>query len=736
MCSRGTDTPLQYRRLAGLVILSVLSVIMCGCAQDSVRVRDGKKYGVIGGTWRARWWNYYERGLSYQEGAFWLEAIADYQKAIQARPQDEWRARTYGLHFVSYFPNRELGICYFHTGDYPKAIEYLQRSLLQADTARAHKYVDSVRQAEFQAGTLSDSSQPELAVFPADSASTGILTEQSAIPSAYRAHRHRSPQIFGWPAVHLPWALPLLARELIFTAPQLDVAQTNPPKRSIFITALQNFPLLVRSKDNLTVASVSVQDKPIYMRNSEKEVEKVATVPLKEGVNEIEVSAEDLAGNSVKTGIQVRLDLNAPTIAVDSPPPALVTSETAVDIRGFVKDEGGLAKVALDEETLVSPTDLKEETAPLREFELSREGRALNRDVLNLIPIAAEDLAGNVNRYDVDVYQGTARPSEPQSWIQQDSMDEPVLALASSGTRGKEPAPIEFRSDFSDNADVFLPEIDLRGRVLAPLGIVSLQIDNVPLDVETAPIVNWTRKVALRPGPNAVVIRAIDAAGHVASETLHLTRLPGFLETPASRLKAVLLLEGYRKDALHELYAVFHEILSEDARFDLIAAETALAELPESSAVTAREAVTVAQRLNADVLLYGQFARMGNDLELVVHVTDPATRNLLRTVDGQAPAEDIDAVKFELQGITQQIRSALPRLQARVTEMGTLDRGTEAGWRDGTLVLVGTPATATADFRLLGRARIVRAAKESCTFELLERINEEIAGVQLVAVAR
>lgn len=54
-------------------IISVLVIgLVMGCAVESgrVRVKDGKRYGEIVGVWRARWWNFYERGLSYAEGGF------------------------------------------------------------------------------------------------------------------------------------------------------------------------------------------------------------------------------------------------------------------------------------------------------------------------------------------------------------------------------------------------------------------------------------------------------------------------------------------------------------------------------------------------------------------------------------------------------------------------------------------------------------------------------------------
>ena len=96
------------------VLFVVAGLLLAGgCVSDppSVREKDGQQYGVTDGVFRGRWWSYYERGTSYLAGGFHEEAAADFQQALKGRSRDTWRARTYGLHFVEYFPARELGVC-------------------------------------------------------------------------------------------------------------------------------------------------------------------------------------------------------------------------------------------------------------------------------------------------------------------------------------------------------------------------------------------------------------------------------------------------------------------------------------------------------------------------------------------------------------------------------------------------------------------------------------------------
>jgi Glucodextranase, domain B/Curli production assembly/transport component CsgG len=101
----------------------------------------------------SNWWNFYELGLSQQNSGDYKSAARQFEIALGTIPgatygadRDIWRARTYGLHFVEgYFPNRELGVCLYHLGRYPEALENLNRSLDQTPSSRAKHYLNLVR---------------------------------------------------------------------------------------------------------------------------------------------------------------------------------------------------------------------------------------------------------------------------------------------------------------------------------------------------------------------------------------------------------------------------------------------------------------------------------------------------------------------------------------------------------------------------------------------------------------
>ena len=60
--------------------------------------------------------------------------------------RDRWKDRTYGMHVIhNYFPNRELGVCFYYLADYTNAVRYLTRSLEQEPSGRAKYYLNLSR---------------------------------------------------------------------------------------------------------------------------------------------------------------------------------------------------------------------------------------------------------------------------------------------------------------------------------------------------------------------------------------------------------------------------------------------------------------------------------------------------------------------------------------------------------------------------------------------------------------
>jgi tetratricopeptide (TPR) repeat protein len=92
------------------------------------------------------WFKLYDNGKKAMKNGNYQKASGFFQKALQSKSNDIQRVRTYGMHFSEYFPNRELGICYYHLGDIAAARKYLEISISQEPTQRAQEFLKKLKQ--------------------------------------------------------------------------------------------------------------------------------------------------------------------------------------------------------------------------------------------------------------------------------------------------------------------------------------------------------------------------------------------------------------------------------------------------------------------------------------------------------------------------------------------------------------------------------------------------------------
>ncbi|MDL1963467.1 MAG: hypothetical protein LWW98_03850 [Deltaproteobacteria bacterium] len=131
--------------LIPLILFQLLWLYACAVSHGPVFEKDGKKFGVVRGNFTDRWYDYYERALSYIDGGFYDEALFDLNVAIKKRPAEKRWTNTYGMHFMDYFPHRETGIIHYFLGNYDAAKSELELSGSQEPSAKARFYLDEVR---------------------------------------------------------------------------------------------------------------------------------------------------------------------------------------------------------------------------------------------------------------------------------------------------------------------------------------------------------------------------------------------------------------------------------------------------------------------------------------------------------------------------------------------------------------------------------------------------------------
>ena len=139
--------PIPRTPSVALAILLLASSLLVSCAGrgPTPRVVDGVAFGTTRAPFRGRWWQYYERGVSWSLGGFWKEAEADLRACLQQRQTDARRARTYGMHFVQCFVHRELGAVLLEQGQLDEAEREVLASLAQEPSAKGEFLLERIR---------------------------------------------------------------------------------------------------------------------------------------------------------------------------------------------------------------------------------------------------------------------------------------------------------------------------------------------------------------------------------------------------------------------------------------------------------------------------------------------------------------------------------------------------------------------------------------------------------------
>ena len=270
-----------------LSIFSVLSLILSSCAvhepQSSYTI-DGKSYGKVRGVFRYKWWNYYERGLSFADGRFFEEAAGDFKIAIAKREKDQRMARTYGMHFVDYFPRRELGIVQYQLGNLEAAKEELSRSLSQYPTAKARFYLDRVRK--------------------------GLIEKKGG----------RAP------------------------APRLTV---NFPKGDAW-TREDPVLISGTARDDNYIAAITVKGASLFMEGTQQQVSFSTPLELGQGRHMIEVEAKNLMGKTTRRSVVIHVDRQGPIITVEDLSVDAASPEKRSTLQGYIYDEAGVTELIIN----------------------------------------------------------------------------------------------------------------------------------------------------------------------------------------------------------------------------------------------------------------------------------------------------------------------------------------------------------------------------------------------------
>jgi Glucodextranase, domain B/Curli production assembly/transport component CsgG len=608
----------------GRVILGLL-LLFCfvGCAVEhaKVYVKDGKQYGVTPWkTWRARWWDFYMRGSSYAAGAFWDEAIADFQAAMQQRHEDQRRARTYGMHLIDYFPHRELGIVFYHLGRHTEAIGELEASLRNVETAKAKFYLNKARQSLlYQTGR--DAVAPRIVL---DSPSDGLLTN------------HFSVTVTG----HV--------------------------------------------EDDTYVSAVSVNGQAQFIELAAPHLSFTQEVVLHDGVNSIDLVAEDLVGRQTRQHLTIQLDRHGPLLSLERVDVLSAPPQRRARVQGFLTDHSRIVRFKLGGKAVSLP--------PATTWEF-REDIAIAPGVA-LLPFEVADAAGNVIRGEITL----ASPTDGAPGIREGKAvvlprwaslhPEHVVADLPMGhavplqvaSRDRHP-PVIRLSGLADRDTIFDDTVYLEGQVTDASGITAFAINGESLWRRKAQRLFFGQRFALHEGDNTFLLEAVDESGNTAQHRVVVLRKLQQVKQVGSRLQAVLLpfeRKGETSVLAEVVYDYLFNVFVQQRRFDFVERqrlEAILQELklyeklrqgvladPASAAAAGKKIAT------AEGILVGTVTETPQSLEVFLRFVDVDTAVVLAAEDVYGEDLSLATVKTLVEGLAWKVRRQFPLVEGLVLE--------------------------------------------------------------------
>lgn len=264
-------------------IASVLLIIFCSglFPLPAVAADDS-------GTFRGKWWNYYDRAIERAEAGDQAAAMEDLRQAINMRKKDQRMARTYGMHFVDYFPHRELGIVHLNRGEIDRAISELEESVRSEESAKAVFYLNKARKALLK--DRSGSIRPP------------VITVESLRDG--QAVRDLSVKVRG------------------------------------------------RASGEGLVSRITVNGSPVRFELAVKDVPFDQDAQVSDGENIIKVSCEDLLGNVGEKTVSVTVDREGPGITLADIKSEEKVGEKFIRITGTVNDGTGISKVVIGDQQI------------------------------------------------------------------------------------------------------------------------------------------------------------------------------------------------------------------------------------------------------------------------------------------------------------------------------------------------------------------------------------------------
>jgi TolB-like protein len=689
------------RLLPVIVLCSAISIIAlaggCNTPLDKKYSKDGRQYGVVKGLFRERWWNFYERGSSFLQGGFYPEAIADFKEALRQRDRDQRRARTYGMHFIDYFPHRELGASYFHTGNFSEAQKELEASLAEADSGRAKYYLNEVRRAILKTSK-------------ADTAPATInLTAGGA--------------------------------EAVSNRFNLKVAGVV--------------------EDEAYARTVAVNNDPLFIELAEKKLEFSKEIKLKKGLNEIKIKTSDLLGNVSEKTVAVTGDFEGPQLNVNNAVDGQEVGQNKFVLRGAIDDASGITSLTINDQQLAYNKERDVEfsyTVQLHEgsntIKLAAHDVAGNRTTNELNLIYVPKLAYRKPLHNV-VTKGHPMSKEPirLALSGEGILDTGAHRLFTAALQEQMGSAFKLTlKELADKQTVFYDTMYIDGSVSGPDDISAVTINSSPLSIKKpGKTIFFSQLIELKQGDNKIIIEVQDTKGATASKTVTITYQIPAVKKIGSRMSVAVLPFEQKGDATPASSSIYDNLVTaflNQERFNIVSRgpelEAALRELKLSTTDLAdkTKALQVGKIIAAEGILTGTVNETKNSIEIYARLINTETSGLMDAKDVYAEDKNLAQIQFIANGLAWKFKHSFPLVEGIVIKAAGKEVYADFGsasrvkkdmkfivFREGEIMV--HPVTGKklgAETKELGQARVITVLEDMTVGKL---IAEVIAGEQI-----
>lgn len=597
-----------------------LSMSLYGCAgqpSTPAYVKNGKEYGKVRGAFRHRWWNYYERGLSFADGQFYKEAVSDLKTAVKQRDKDQRSARTYGMHFIDYFPHREMGVVYYHMGKYEEAEKELEISLSTADTGKAKHYLNMARK---------------------------VLLEISKADTA---------------------------------PPTINVASVSGGE----ITNRLKLELTGDVQDDFYAHKVVINDDPQFIELSAKKIHFSKEIKLKKGLNEIKIKTTDLIGNVTEKKVKVIGDFEGPAFNIKNFTDGQQVGQNKVVLNGALADATGITTFKINDQVLAYNKEREIEfalevdlTKGKNKIQLAATDVAGNTTTGELNLTYVPELAQG-EPFLKDSPENKRDPKDPILL----AFSGTVVSDTSQGLffSAAPKSRAAFRLNFKDltaTQTVFYDTMFIDGSATGTHDIESVTINGAPLLVIPGRTVYFNQLMELNEGENKLTIEVMDTKGNTASKTVTVVRKIQKVHEIGSRMSLALMplmIKGGVSMASDIVYDNLIDAFINQNRFNIVTRsdlEIVLKEqkLSQTDLVDKNTAIRVGKLVAAEGILMGTVRETTDSIEIYVRLVNTETSTLLESKDVFGRDKSISNIEYLSNGLALKFKHSFPLIEGIV----------------------------------------------------------------------